>query len=104
MDISYKSRKLEKILQDEELIKKNYGAETLKRIVTRLDQLFSAETLQDIAANRGAGLHPLRGNYKGFFSVDITGNVRLIFEPMDGDGLMPSTITAIKIEDIGDPH
>ena len=104
MDISYKSNKLRKSLENEKSIKKKYGAEKLKRIVMRLEQLSNAETLQDIAANKSAKLHSLEDEYKGCFAVSITGSWRLIFKPLDGEDMEPSTVTAIRIEAVKDYH
>ncbi len=44
--------------------------------------LFAMETAQDIAQLRcfpGWNLHPLKGDLKGFWSLTVTGNWRLIF-------------------------
>ena len=44
--------------------------------------LFAIETADDLAAlNQFAGwrLHPLKGDLKGFWSLTVTGNWRLIF-------------------------
>ena len=36
----------------------------------------------------GAGLHPLKGAYKNFWAVSVSGNYRLIFEFRDGDAYL----------------
>jgi proteic killer suppression protein len=36
----------------------------------------------------GVGLHPLKGHLKGFWSLSVTGNYRLIFEFRDGDAYL----------------
>ncbi|MCK4519194.1 MAG: type II toxin-antitoxin system RelE/ParE family toxin [Candidatus Omnitrophica bacterium] len=104
MKILYKSKKLEKILQNKHLIQKTYGSDKLSRIVLRFEQLSNAESLQDIASLKNADLHPLYGNYKDHFAVKITGNYRLIFKPMTGENNLLSSITIIKIEKIEDYH
>ncbi|MCK5493852.1 MAG: type II toxin-antitoxin system RelE/ParE family toxin [Candidatus Omnitrophica bacterium] len=104
MEILYRTKKLEKILQDKRLIQREYGADKLKKIVLRLEQLSNANTLQDIEVIKNAKLHPLHDDYKGFFAVKINKNYRLIFEPMDGENMISSTITIVKIEKIEDYH
>jgi proteic killer suppression protein len=47
----------------------------ISRILTVLDAL-SAES--DIRA-LGRGIHSLKGEYKGFWSISVTGNYRIIF-------------------------
>jgi proteic killer suppression protein len=53
----------------------------ISRILTALDAL-SAES--DIKA-LGIGIHSLKGKFKGFWSISVTGNYRIIFtfEPPD---------------------
>ena len=49
--------------------------------------LFAMETAQDIEQVRrfpGWKLHPLKGELKGFWSLTVTGNWRLIFRYDDG--------------------
>ena len=36
----------------------------------------------------GANLHQLKGDFKGFWSVAVSGNYRLIFEFKDGDAYL----------------
>jgi proteic killer suppression protein len=56
-------------------------------------------------------LHPLKGIRKGQLSVDLDHPYRLLFEPasdpvpqLDGGGIDPSKITAVKILEIADTH
>ena len=53
-----------------------------------LADLDAADTPQDLG-RPGYGLHPLKGDLKGFWSVKVTGNWRVIFrfdgEPRDVD-------------------
>ena len=36
----------------------------------------------------GANLHQLKGSYKGFWSITVSANYRLIFEFKDGDAYL----------------
>jgi proteic killer suppression protein len=54
----------------------------LRRALTALD---TAATLDDMKAIPGWRLHPLTGDRKGFWSISITGNWRLIFRFAAGD-------------------
>ncbi len=36
----------------------------------------------------GSDLHPLKGNLKGFWSVTVTGNYRIIFQFENGDAYL----------------
>jgi len=60
------------------------GAEQLPRIMSVIDLLDIATVPQDLDLP-GHHLHSLRGDLKGFWSVRITGNFRLIFRMEDGN-------------------
>jgi toxin HigB-1 len=53
----------------------------VRRILGRLD---AAPTVTDVDAP-GFRLHPLKGELKGFWAVDVSGNWRIIFRFEDGD-------------------
>jgi proteic killer suppression protein len=53
----------------------------VRQILTRLDY---ARTIQDMDAP-GLRLHPLKGEYKGFWAVSVSGNWRVIFRFEEGD-------------------
>jgi proteic killer suppression protein len=57
--------------------------ETLAR--RRVGQLNAAGTLSDLGKLNAVGLHKLKGNLKAFWSIDINGPWRLLFEWRDGD-------------------
>lgn len=55
--------------------------ETIENILAFLE---IAEQPQDLD-KPGYNLHPLKGSYKGFWSVRVSGNWRIIFRFQDGD-------------------
>jgi len=59
----------------------------VKKVRNTLTLLNSAQRIQDMNYP-GSGLHPLQGELKGFWSVTVTGNYRLIFEFIDGDAYL----------------
>jgi proteic killer suppression protein len=52
----------------------------IRSILTRLE---FAKSLEDIGTP-GSRLHPLSGNRKGFYAVNVSGNWRIIFRFEDG--------------------
>ena len=54
------------------------------RIALALADLDDAETPSDLDLP-GYRLHPLKGDLKGYWSISISGNWRLIFRFEDGD-------------------
>ncbi len=51
-------------------------ADKLRKLAFALE---TAETLEQLGRFPGWKLHPLKGNLKGFWSLTVTGNWRLIF-------------------------
>ena len=60
------------------------SAEQLPRIMAVMDLLNVANSPKELELP-GYHLHPLRGDLRGFWSVRISGNFRLVFRMEDGD-------------------
>ncbi|MBI3646191.1 MAG: type II toxin-antitoxin system RelE/ParE family toxin [Acidobacteriales bacterium] len=58
-------------------------AEKLRDILARLD---AAETIADMDV-AGFHLHPLKGDFKGFWAVTVRANWRVVFRFAEGDVL-----------------
>ncbi len=56
-----------------------HHVEKIRRILYRLSEAVSVEGMDVI----GWALHPLSGNYKGYWSVKVNGNWRIIFRFVD---------------------
>lgn len=110
MEIIYKSRKLEKQLNDPKELVKSFG-ELAVKIKLRLKNLKDADHLAVLRTLPAARCHELIGSHKGELSVDVSGNYRMIFEPYHdpipkkGDGgLNWEEVTKIRINQIEDYH
>jgi proteic killer suppression protein len=110
MELSYKSKKLEKSLTTEKGLAKSYGqlAKTLKR---RITQLKSADSLQDILEQPNLRLHQHQGQGKGTWSIDVKQNWRILFvinhDPvptLEDGGVDLKAVTIIAIQSVEDPH
>jgi len=53
----------------------------IRNILILLDGAMKAEDMNF----PGSGLHPLKGELKGFWSATVTGNYRIIFRFINGD-------------------
>lgn len=62
------------------------GASMLARVEEILSILDAAERIEDLDIP-GYRLHPLTGNLRGFWSIRVTGNWRIIFRFEDGEVL-----------------
>lgn len=86
---------------------KHFGEDRAKRIINRLDEFSAASNLSEIPSDPPPRCHPLTGNLKGKFAVDISGNYRLIFEGYDKDDQLStkkSAIVTVQITAIEDYH
>lgn len=109
MTITYKSKKLEKVLNDEKLLIKTYGA-IAKKLKQRHDDLKDALSLQDIKELPHLYLHQLKGSRKEDWSMTVLKNWRLCFQlveklPTDEKGRIQYVlITAVQIISVEDYH
>lgn len=89
-----------------------FGPELSRHIQRRLDQLEASESLGAFARNMpGARCHEYVGRGEGVYSVNLTGNYRLLFRPAEDPppkkpdgGIDIEQVTAIVIIDVCDPH
>ncbi len=83
MQVIGNSSKIQKLLNDERALKKTYGQQRANKIYQRVSELTAAEDLTEIATVPPTRLHKLEGERDEQFSLDITGNYRLIIEAYD---------------------
>jgi len=111
VEISYKSRKLEKQLTDPREMAKSFG-QFARKVNQRLRDLTDADNLAIMRTIPAARCHELTGDRKGELAVDVSGNYRMIFEPSqdpipkkkDDGGLNWEEVTKIQINEIEDYH
>lgn len=104
MEISFFNSKLQKTCEDHSKLKTKYGAPQAQRIIRRINELQAAANLYDITLLPQARLHPLHGDRKGQFAVDIVHPQRIILLPLNGDVTNLKTITIVEINAILDYH
>jgi proteic killer suppression protein len=111
VEISYKNRKLEKQLTDPREMAKSFG-QLARKVNQRLKDLTDSDNLAIMRTIPAARCHELTGNRKGELAVDVSGNYRMIFEPLhdqipkkkDDGGLNWEEVTKIQINEIEDYH
>lgn len=113
MNISYKTKKLEKLCNSNKELTKKFGA-VAEKAMGKLAFLDAAECLEDVSHLPPYSRHELQGGRKGQFSIDLAGRNnanRIVFVPnhdpvprkKDG-GYDLRSITMIKIIEMGDYH
>lgn len=110
MEITFKSRKLEKQLTNPKEMVKSFG-KLARKVNQRLKEFTDADNLAVMKTIQASRCHELSGNHTGELAVDVSGNYRLIFEPNhnpvptnDDGGLSWEKVTKIKIITIEDYH
>lgn len=110
MEIGFASKKLEKVLNSEAAIKKEYGDVNGCKIMRRMEVLNAAPSLSHVPRTPPERCHQLKGDRDEDFAVDIQHPFRLLFqipEPIprkpDG-GIDLSAVTRIVIVGIEDYH
>ncbi len=108
MLLTFASKKLEKQLNSEKEIRKQYG-HVARPLKNRMGALRAVANLDQVPRVPPERCHQLTGDRKGEFAVDLTGNWRLIFEPdpaafRDDGGIDLVAVTQIKILEIKDYH
>lgn len=94
MDITYKNRRIEKECTDAKVSDKRYGKEMSVRIQMRIDQIQSADNVEELILFRIGRCHQLTGDRKGQYAMDLIQPYRLIFEK-HGDEIQIAHITEI---------
>lgn len=111
MDVTFRSKKLQKTCSNHREALKAHGPNRGKRLLQRLLELRAADNLSQIPHTPPPRCHELTGNMKGTFSVDLDHPWRLLFVPnhdpvpkLPDGGWDLSAITAVEITKIEDTH
>ena len=110
MKIGFKTKKLQKQLTNPKDMAKRFGV-LAKKVNQRMKDLSGAANLAVFKKLPAARCHELKGDLAGNLAVDVSGNVRLIFEPdhnplpnKNDGGLDWTRVTCITINAVEDYH
>jgi proteic killer suppression protein len=104
MELSFKDRKLKKLYENGQALKRKYGDLQAERIIQRINELLSAKSLFDISKLPQARLHLLKGEFKKCFALDIVHPYRVIITYLNGDPSDLKSINQVMIIKIIDYH
>jgi proteic killer suppression protein len=79
MEVIYANYKIEKLVGNEKLLRRKYG-EFDEIIKQRINELYAATSLGKMPPH--SKVHPLTGNYKSFYGIELRANFRMIIEPV----------------------
>jgi len=104
MIIRYSSKKLERILNNERLIKKEYNS-FHKNVSNRISEIRAANCLDDISNVPPPRRHKLSGNRDSCWGIDISKNFRIILSPVGNYDIYDLTsIVEVEIIALEDYH
>ena len=81
---TFKSKALKKLFEEGDA--SGVSGDIADRLLRRLDRLDAATVIRDLNLP-GFRLHQLKGDRRGTWAIDLSGNWRLTFKFQDGDAL-----------------
>lgn len=85
MEIEFDDKKVQAFFTDFSLMARKKGQSITRTIKKRYEQIKAAETFADYLLTGLGKPHRLYGNRDRMYGVSITGNIRLIIEPVSED-------------------
>ena len=95
MEVRFRTTALQRCYEDERRASRRWGAVVGQRFIQRITILRAASSFGDLFQLRSLGLHALKGDREGQFSLTIHGRSRLtVTYDEDEDVLIVEEVTA----------
>ncbi len=105
MYIGFINKKVRKVCETHTVAVKKFGIRNADLLVQRLMEMKSADNLQVLRSIPALKCHPLIGDRKGQYAVDMVQPKRLIFLPTTEEGkIVESLVTEVTVIEIVDYH
>jgi proteic killer suppression protein len=108
MQITYASKTIQRLCEEDKHQRKQLGEKRAKRLKNRLNELRAVQNVSQLQLGRP---HPLTGDRAGQFSVDLDGPMRLLFDPAElppptlpSGGIDWQLVSSVRLLEIGDTH
>lgn len=98
LKITFKSNKLKRICTDSSVARKTYNLEMAEKIAQCMGELEAADLVDMLLQFQIGRCHPLKGDRRGQFAMDLVQPFRLVFEKVK------NTVKLVKILEIEDYH
>ncbi|PVZ68441.1 type II toxin-antitoxin system RelE/ParE family toxin [Pelagibaculum spongiae] len=95
MQIQFRTNKLEKCYLKHQQAIKAFGDQVAKKYIQRINTIKATTSIEDLMKLPGLRCHPLKGDRKGQYAVNLTGFYRLIFT-MEGNTLKIAMIEEVS--------
>lgn len=80
MLIQYKNRQIQRVCTVASVAERKYGKRMAEKIQQRVDEIMAADTVELMIQFRIGRCHPLKGDRKGQYAVDLVHPYRLVFK------------------------
>jgi len=108
MEIEFRNKHLRRLCEQDRYAVQELGADCAKKLQGRIADLQSVNDVLELPAGKP---HPLKGDRKGQYAIELTGGKRLVIIPannptpmLDEENIDWSRVTKIRIIEIGDYH
>ena len=95
MEVTFRTRKLEREYREHGRAVKAYGVEVARRYIQRINIIKQAHDIEELMALPALRCHALKGSRRGQHTVKLTGFYRLIFT-LKGDALEIALIEEVS--------
>ena len=108
MQITYASKTVQRLCEEDKHQRKQLGEKRAKRLKNRLAEFRAVENVSQLWLGRP---HALTADRTGQYSVDLDGPMRLLFVPTDqppptlpSGGIDWKQVSSVRLLEIGDTH
>ena len=78
MQVKFRTRQLQRCYESHAAATRRWGATVARRYVQRINDVYAAETIEDLYRIPPLRFHPLKGDRQGQYALSLTDRVRLI--------------------------
>ena len=86
MEVTFRTRRLEKEYREHARAVKAYGTEVARKYIQRINIIKQVGNIEELVRLPALGCHSLKGDRHGQYAIKLTGFYRLIFT-LKGDAL-----------------
>ena len=95
MEITFRTKKLEREYRNNTAARKSYGVQVARKYIQRINIIKHTRNIDELLGLPGLRCHPLKGNRHGQYAVNLTGFYRLIFT-LHGEALEIANIEEVS--------
>lgn len=94
MEISFRTKQLERCFCDQRTAVREFGADVAKRYIQRIQIIKAARSVDELSKLPGLRFHALTGDRSGEYAINLTGFYRLIVT------IVGSEVQVVQIKEV----